>query len=270
MRNLHALLLALVVASPFAVGCAGTEEDPSEAAGDSEEAADEQDVVSGKSVKVTQADADKTITVKKGQSVILTLPSNATTGYSWKVTATDRTFGYPTEKYVRPSSSAVGAGGSQKFTWKTSSPLPMLGKHKVTLEYRRPWETSGPAAQTFTFTVDIVDQAVPTGGAVQATEADDGRPVAVTAGNDVTLSLASNPTTGYKWRVTSTDRTFGYPQEEFIGSGTGAVGAGGTQKLTWKTSGPFPMTGTHRVQLAYARGETGTPAKTFTLIVEIR
>lgn len=268
MRTLHALLVALVVASPFAVGCAA-EEEPSDVA-DSEEATDEQDVVSGKSVKVSQADAGKTITVKKGQSVILTLPSNATTGYQWKVTRTDRTFGYPAEKYLS-SSSAVGGGGAQKFTWKTSSPLPMLGQHAVTLEYRRPWETSGPAAQTFTFTVDIVDPAAPPpSGAVQATEADDGKAVVVAHGKDLTLTLASNPTTGYKWRVTSTDRTFGYPEEEYVGSGTGAVGAGGSQKFTWKTSGPLPMGGTHRVQLAYSRGETGTPAKTFTLIVEIR
>lgn len=268
MRSVRALLLAIAVASPLAVACGEPEDDPSDAPAD--DASDEQDVVSGRAVKVTQADAGKTITVKKGQSVILTLPSNATTGYKWKVTRTDRSFGYPTEKYVAPSSSAVGAGGSQKFTWKTDAPFPLIGKHEVTLEYRRPWETTGPAAETFTFTVDIVDQAAPSGGAVQAGEADDGKKLTVPNGKDVVLTLPSNPTTGYKWRVTSTDRTFGYPKEDFIGSGTGAVGSGGSQTFTWKTSGPFPMTGTHRVQLAYARGETGTPAKKFTLIVDVR
>jgi len=266
MNTFRAVLFAVALASPLAVACGGSADDQQN---DPTEEGDEQDVVSGRTVKVTEADNGKTITVKKGQSVMLTLPSNASTGYEWKVTRTDRSFGYPTSKYVAPSSSAVGAGGSQKLTWKTSGAFPGVGSHSVTLEYAR---AAGAAAKTFTFTVDIVDAApapAPS-GAVQATEADDGKALDVATGNDIVLTLASNPTTGYGWHVTSTDRTFGYPKDEFIGPQSGAVGAGGSQKLTWKTSGPFPMTGTHKVQLAYSRGEAGTPAKTFTLVVNIQ
>ena len=46
------------------------------------------------------------------------------------------------------------------------------------------------------------------------TEKDDGKTVTVTEGQNLVVKLQSNPTTGYKWKVVSTDRTFGYPADE--------------------------------------------------------
>jgi len=97
---------------------------------------------------------------------------------------------------------------------------------------------------------------------------DSGKTFAIVEGQNVVLKLSSNPTTGYKWSVVSTDRTFGYPKEDFLG-GNGAVGSGGTQKLTWKTKSPLSMVGAHTVKLEYKRGTSGTPAKTFTFTIEI-
>ncbi len=150
-------VLALSSTFVFAVaGCAASDEpadDPSVTGGDSED-----DEIRATGVKVTDADEGKTIKVEEGQSVILMLPANATTGYEWKVTGTTRTLGYPKSRYLKPSSDGpVGAGGMARFTWKTKSPLPMTGKHAITLEYRRPWEdASKPAARKFTFTLEIV------------------------------------------------------------------------------------------------------------------
>ena len=51
------------------------------------------------------------------------------------------------------------------------------------------------------------------------TDADNGKTVTITKGQGLLLKLQSNPTTGYKWAVSSTDRTFGYPSSEPTGRG---------------------------------------------------
>ena len=51
-------------------------------------------------VVITKADDGKTFKVVEGQSVVVELPANPSTGYSWQVVSTDRTFGYPEEEYV--------------------------------------------------------------------------------------------------------------------------------------------------------------------------
>ena len=94
-----------------------------------------------------------TFEVTAGQDVVLQLAANPSSGYDWKVTQTDRTFGYPTVAFEADTSGRIGSGGLSTFTWKTSGPLSYVGAHSVTLEYRR---SSGPASQTFQFTVDVV------------------------------------------------------------------------------------------------------------------
>src|SRR5687768_10038911 len=69
------------------------------------------------------------------------------------------------------------------------------------------------------------------------TEKDDGKTVTVTEGQNLVVKLQSNPTTGYKWQVVSTDRTFGYPSDERFLRNTDAVGSGGLQRFSWKTKG---------------------------------
>lgn len=104
----------------------------------------------------------------------------------------------------------------------------------------------------------------------QIEDDDNNKTFSIVEGQNVVLKLSSNPSTGYKWSVASTDRTFGYPtKDEFIGGGSGAVGAGGKQKLTWKTKSPLSMIGAHTVKLEYKRGDSGAPAKTFTFTIEI-
>jgi predicted secreted protein len=100
-----------------------------------------------------------TFEVGEGGNVVLTLPSNATTGYSWQVTETDRTFGYPDEDQASGSESGpVGGGGTTTFTWATLGALSQVGEHHVTLEYRRSWEdASTPPADTYEFTVDVTN-----------------------------------------------------------------------------------------------------------------
>jgi inhibitor of cysteine peptidase len=105
-------------------------------------------------LELGESDDGGTFTVQEGDDVVLSLPANPSTGYSWVVTATDRSFGYPEETF-EADSGATGSGGTSTFTWKTSGPFNLIGPHTVKLEYKRPWDTTNPPEDTFTFTVDI-------------------------------------------------------------------------------------------------------------------
>ncbi len=93
--------------------------------------------------------------VAEGDLVVLKLPTNPTTGHDWVVTATTQAFGHPSTSW-EADSVATGTGGTRTFTWQTTGWFSLVGTHSVTLEYRRPWQTTGPADKTFTFTVNVV------------------------------------------------------------------------------------------------------------------
>jgi len=157
MRLSVLLALATFAVALTPIACASpTEDDPVSSPSEEGDAEDEL-----KSLSVTDADNGKTVTITKGQSLLLKLQSNPTTGYKWAVSSTDRTFGYPASERFVKNSDAVGSGGLQRFTWKTNSPLDLTGTHKVTLEYKRSWETQAAPAKTFTFTVKVVDGSCP-------------------------------------------------------------------------------------------------------------
>jgi len=268
MRKVIFTVLALSFAA--LTGCSADEADANETGSEDEL----------RSLKIDDDDNGKTFTVEKGGDVKVALSSNATTGYKWKVVSTSRTFGYPTNldgTYQGPGSGGpVGGGGTQLFVWKTNSPLlqPSATAHTVKLEYRRSFESdSTPAAKTFTFKVKVKQGAEPPvtpGRAVTLKEANDGSTVRVKVGQDVVIRLAENPSTGYRWHVQSVDRTLGQPEKTFEGAGAnGPVGSGGTAVLKWKTSGPLNMVGAHTIKLVYARGESGEPAKKFSVTLNV-
>ena len=210
-----------------------------------------------------EADNGKTVMVNEGKLVAVYLPSNPTTGYDWAVTSTDKSFGYPTTKFF-PASKATGSGGTTRLVWATKAPFSLVGQHKVVLSYKRSWESKA-AAKTFSFTIDVRPANAKL--SVNLDEKSAGKTVAVTKGQNVVLTLASNPTTGYDWNVVSTDKSFGYPEEKFVSGGT-AVGSGGSQVFTWSTSTPFAA-GTHTVKLAYGRSWEKTALKTYEFTVNV-
>jgi inhibitor of cysteine peptidase len=118
-----------------------------------------------------------------------------------------------------------------------------------------------------------------TSGAVNVGDDDDGKTITVEKGKDLKLSLSSNATTGYKWSVKSTDRSFGYPSPQEgtyeRGSDDGRIGSGGKQIFVWKTGSPFIEAGgaAHKVRLEYRRSfeDMDMPAaKTFSFSVKVK
>jgi len=149
-------LVALAV-SPM-IACSQDTEDDSAVTPGGDEGSTEDEL---RSLSLSESDNGKTVTVTEGQNLVVKLQSNPSTGYKWNVASTDRTFGYPATTQFLKNSDAVGSGGIERLSWKTKSPLSMVGEHKVTLEYKRPWETNASPAKTFKFTVKIVSGECP-------------------------------------------------------------------------------------------------------------
>jgi len=88
-----------------------------------------------------------------GQQIIITIPSNATTGYAWELATLDTAVVENTDQtYITPVSDLAGAGGWERWTFKAIG----AGSTTLRLEYRRSWEpdTVDPA-DTFEITVNI-------------------------------------------------------------------------------------------------------------------
>src|SRR5262245_16297779 len=65
-------------------------------------------------VEVTNPKNGATISVPEGHKFVLRLTSNPTTGYSWRITLVDKTFGSPKSKYKQEGAPGlIGAGGHQ-------------------------------------------------------------------------------------------------------------------------------------------------------------
>jgi len=108
-------------------------------------------------IAIGEASNKKTVDVKAGQPFTVTLPSNASTGYSWSVTTVDRSLGQPKQSTEPGDVTRPGSSGTQSFTWATTSPIgDLTGKHKIQLGYSRPFAETTPPEKTFEVTVNIV------------------------------------------------------------------------------------------------------------------
>jgi inhibitor of cysteine peptidase len=99
----------------------------------------------GKTIVLTDADNNESLTVAEGDTVIVRLSSTPSTGYSWSIAENVDLILQPEgSRYVR-GASRPGASGYQEFTFMVvgngEAPLKML--------YQRPWQRSTQAAQAW-------------------------------------------------------------------------------------------------------------------------
>ena len=85
----------------------------------------------------------KQVELSVGQSLVVTLVSNASTGYSWYLAQnSDETVLNNTgNKYVAPQTTLVGAGGKEEWTFNALK----KGNSTISMGYSRPWESTLPA-----------------------------------------------------------------------------------------------------------------------------
>lgn len=96
------------------------------------------------------------VTLPRGAAFTITLDSNPTTGYSWKLGGALNSKILKSEggKYISPAQTdppMVGKGGQEVWTFKAVGP----GKQTVTLMYVRPWEKNVPPVRTQKIVVTV-------------------------------------------------------------------------------------------------------------------
>lgn len=101
--------------------------------------------------------AIQSISLKAGETQLIELPSNPTTGYSW----------YPTKKiennpiislvksgYEANNTALIGSGGTQFWEIKGKKP----GSYTLTLQYKRPWEKKVKPIEIKKFVITVKNQ----------------------------------------------------------------------------------------------------------------
>lgn len=96
-----------------------------------------------------EADCGKTISLKSQEEVMVSLPSNPTTGYGWAMVEqdTDAAVAVVSKEFRRSASPAgsIGAGGVELFRLR----LLKAGSFTVTFVYRRSWEKEREPERVF-------------------------------------------------------------------------------------------------------------------------
>ncbi len=105
-------------------------------------------------VTVTMADEGKTIDLKPGQKLQVTLDSNRSTGFSWSLESIDaKILQQAGEPVYLPESKHEVVGGKGTESWLFTAITP--GDQPMRFLYRRPFEPNISPARTFAFTVRI-------------------------------------------------------------------------------------------------------------------
>lgn len=106
-------------------------------------------------VQLTDSDDGTTVQLANGGTLIVALPSNPTTGYSWSVSESSgaqlQLQGEPAFVPAGSTTPVLGAGGTEVFTFKAVDD----GKADLKLEYRRPFEPNAAPEKTFSASVEI-------------------------------------------------------------------------------------------------------------------
>ena len=101
---------------------------------------------------LTEADAGRSIELRVGDTMEVTLPGNPSTGFQWEVESVDTSILKPSgEPEFKPSSNALGSSGQVTLRFEAVA----AGQTTLKLIYHRPFEKDTPPAQTFEVTVTV-------------------------------------------------------------------------------------------------------------------
>jgi len=112
------------------------------------------DPVIPKQYSVTETDQGKTFRLQTGDSMVLVLDSNPSTGYSWVVKSVDNpVLKLDGEPVFKSDSSRLGATGKTTITFTTVH----TGSQTLTLLYQRPFEKDIDPLKTFIVNVVVAN-----------------------------------------------------------------------------------------------------------------
>jgi inhibitor of cysteine peptidase len=99
---------------------------------------------------LTEADNERTVDLRVGERVRLTLPENATTGYRWAIDRLDRDVVEEAGSEAHPSGGAIGSAGNVTFDFTAKK----AGSGEVALKYWRHFEGDGSIAKRFSVRIN--------------------------------------------------------------------------------------------------------------------
>jgi inhibitor of cysteine peptidase len=104
-------------------------------------------------INADKSDDGRTIHLRVGDGVKVSLAENPTTGYKWEFLAKPEPICVVvSDAYVADTSGGrVGSGGVHNWDFRAVA----KGTATVSLGYRRPWEKDVAPAQTFTLTIVV-------------------------------------------------------------------------------------------------------------------
>jgi inhibitor of cysteine peptidase len=185
-------------------------------------------------VAATEADAGAAFTLVTGDTLVVRLAANPSTGYTWRVVSTnDALLPSAGDPVFAESAEMPGAGGIDTFRFLAKA----AGEATVQISEFAPGAEE--AARTLDYNVTIVDPTPLTGNTVTVTAADAGTAIDVTAGDWLAVELDANPSTGYQWLVTANDGAVLrlLPESGFTASAD-MPGAPGMQRFVFRALTP--------------------------------
>jgi|SRR4051794_34079171 len=100
-------------------------------------------------IRISEGQRGATVEAKVGDTLELTLPENATTGFQWEPGETSGVVAIETSELVPPNDARAGAAATRHVVARAMQP----GNDRLTLRLRRSWEP--PEKTEDTFTVEI-------------------------------------------------------------------------------------------------------------------
>jgi predicted secreted protein len=86
----------------------------------------------------------------RGDTLVVRLGGNPTTGYRWSPTHVPPPLRLVSSRYVAPTPQRLGQGGTYVFRFRT-----VAGTGRLSLAYARPWERAKPPLRSFVLTVRV-------------------------------------------------------------------------------------------------------------------
>ena len=102
---------------------------------------------------INVSESGKQIELSPGDSLVVTLDSNPSTGFSWAVSriSNEGIVNKVSNEFKGADTGMVGAGGQEIWTFKALD----KGTSTIEMKYVRPWETGVEPAATFNVTVVV-------------------------------------------------------------------------------------------------------------------
>jgi inhibitor of cysteine peptidase len=103
-------------------------------------------------IQLTMSDRGRLIAVKPGDTLVISLDENLTTGYEWELAPiSSQIVELIDSRYLQKTRAALGGGGTREIRFRAKAP----GQAPIQLQLRRSWEPANAAVDRFDVDVQI-------------------------------------------------------------------------------------------------------------------